>query len=453
MIEQKLVTLQAEPQPLEIDLRRLAIVVVDMQNAFASKGGMVDLWGFDLSRVPLVIKNIKKIIEAARNQKIKVIYIAHTVYPDLRELGPASPFGYNKMVLESMHKNPRTRDKVLLRGTWGADIIDELKPRKDEILVEKRRYSAFAGTDLDMTLKTFDIKYLAFMGLTANICVEPGRDHPPGPSGRRRHVLGHRCRRRPLGRRALRLLPAPGEDPDGRPASTAISVTLECTLDTIVILPLALWQVFAVGTTISGHDLIAAAILGLVCTAVAYTMWVDDEDPCSAQLDPRFHPGRGSPVRVGAARSEHHAGDGARRRAHRRRWSTGGPAGEGRGGAGAAVSETAARTQASGTPAAPRRDLLGYLIVLVSYLGMAGSAPLVAWADAPEAIILCLRMAFAALALGVVFLRRPMLADWRRPGAAWRLLLMAAMSSLTPSSCSSTPCGTPASPSPCSCCS
>ena len=172
MAGKQVVTLQAEPQPLEIDLRRLAIVVVDMQNAFASKGGMVDLWGFDLSRVPLVIKNIKKIIEAARNHKIKVIYIAHTVYPDLRELGPASPFGYNKMVLESMHKNPRTRDKVLLRGTWGADIIDELKPRKDEILIEKRRYSAFAGTDLDMTLKTFDIKYLAFMGLTANICVE-----------------------------------------------------------------------------------------------------------------------------------------------------------------------------------------------------------------------------------------------------------------------------------------
>ena len=79
----------------------------------------------------------------------------------------------------------------------------------------------------------------------------------------------------------------------------------------------------------------------------------------------------------------------------------------------------------------PRRDTLGYVIVLVSYLGMAGSAPLVAWADAPEAIILCLRMAFAALALGVVFLRRPMIADWRRPGAAWRLLVMVAMSSLT----------------------
>jgi len=78
-----------------------------------------------------------------------------------------------------------------------------------------------------------------------------------------------------------------------------------------------------------------------------------------------------------------------------------------------------------------RRDPLGYGIVLLSYLGMAGSAPLVAWTNAPEAIILLLRMAFAALALSVVFLRRPMIEDWRRPGAAWRLVLMAAMSSAT----------------------
>ena len=89
------------------------------------------------------------------------------------------------------------------------------------------------------------------------------------------------------------------------------------------------------------------------------------------------------------------------------------------------------RSAAAAAAGPPRRDALGYSIVLVSYLGMAGSAPLVAWAGAPVAIILALRMAFAALALGVVFLRRPMIADWRRPGAAWRLVVMAAMSSLT----------------------
>jgi len=172
MEKQRLVNLQAESEPLKIDLAKLAVIVVDMQNAFASKGGMVDLWGFDMSRIPAVIKTIKKIVDAARSHDIKVIYVAHTVYPDLREVGSSSPYLYNKMLFQSMHKNPKTKDKILLRGTWGADIIDELKPKRNEILVEKRRYSAFAGTDLDMTLRTFGIKYLAFMGLTANICVE-----------------------------------------------------------------------------------------------------------------------------------------------------------------------------------------------------------------------------------------------------------------------------------------
>jgi drug/metabolite transporter (DMT)-like permease len=56
--------------------------------------------------------------------------------------------------------------------------------------------------------------------------------------------------------------------------STTI-VTVEVTMDAVVILPLAIWQVAASGLTITGRDLVAAAILGLVCTAVAYTLWVE----------------------------------------------------------------------------------------------------------------------------------------------------------------------------------
>ena len=51
MKEQALVTLQAEPEPLEIDVTRMAILVIDMQNAFARKGGLFDLWGHDLSNI------------------------------------------------------------------------------------------------------------------------------------------------------------------------------------------------------------------------------------------------------------------------------------------------------------------------------------------------------------------------------------------------------------------
>ena len=100
----------------------------------------------------------------------------------------------------------------------------------------------------------------------------------------------------------------------------------------------------------------------------------------------------------------------------------------GPGGAGGAAGTTEPRRTAA---APPRRHALGYAEVLAAYLLMAGSAPLVAWIGAPESVVLCLRMALAALALGVVFLRRPMLADWRRPGAAWRLVAMAVVSSAT----------------------
>ena len=171
MKESELVVLQAEPEPLEMDLKRTAILVIDMQNAFASKGGMFDLWGFDISHIPQILKPIKEITSAARVKKVKVVYIAHRLYPDLREVGPMSRFWYNRN-LEYYREKPEMRDRLLLRGTWGAEIIDELTPQEDEIVIEKRRFSAFVGTELDMMLKTYDIRYLAFTGVATNICVE-----------------------------------------------------------------------------------------------------------------------------------------------------------------------------------------------------------------------------------------------------------------------------------------
>jgi ureidoacrylate peracid hydrolase len=166
------IILQAEPKPLEIDLKRAAIVVVDMQNAFASKGGMIDLWGFDISSISEVVKVIKKILSTARKKNIKIIYIAHRISPDLREVGLLSPFFSHDKAIEAYYKKPGMRDTMILRGSWGAEIIDELKPQDTEILIEKRRFSAFIGTDLDMILRTFDIRHLIFVGVATNICVE-----------------------------------------------------------------------------------------------------------------------------------------------------------------------------------------------------------------------------------------------------------------------------------------
>lgn len=165
--------LQAEPEPLKIDLLRTAVIVIDMQNAFVSKGGMFDLLGFDVLPIQKTIEPIKRINSAARAKKCKVVYIAHRYSPYSHDNGgPDSPNWYKDGSLRDYREHPEWRDKLIIRGTWGAEIIDELKPQEDDISVEKPRYSAFFGTNLDVILRTYNIKYLAFVGVTTNICVE-----------------------------------------------------------------------------------------------------------------------------------------------------------------------------------------------------------------------------------------------------------------------------------------
>lgn len=167
------IMLQAEPEPLEIDLQRTALMVLDVQNAFISKGGMFDLLGIDLAPHQKIIDPIKKLIGAARSSGVKVIYTVHQYSPDLRESGgPNSPAWYKVPTVKRIREHPEWRDKLLVRGVWGADIVEELKPQEDEIVVEKQRYSAFYQTNLDSILKTYDIKYLLFVGEAINICVE-----------------------------------------------------------------------------------------------------------------------------------------------------------------------------------------------------------------------------------------------------------------------------------------
>lgn len=160
----------AEPEPIEIDLVRSAVIVVDMQNAFASKGGMFEARGFDVVSIQRVIEPITRTCGKAREKKVKVIYIAHILSPDLREVGPDSSFWYKS--IKAYREDPKWKDKFIIRGTWGGEIIDPLKPKEGDLLVEKPRFSAFFGTNLDAILKRYNLKYLFFTGCATNICVE-----------------------------------------------------------------------------------------------------------------------------------------------------------------------------------------------------------------------------------------------------------------------------------------
>src|SRR5262249_31551736 len=67
---------------------------------------------------------------------------------------------------------PELRGKLLVEGTWDFQIVEALAPRGSDIVVLKTRYSGFAGTQLDSILRAREIRYLLFVGIATNVCVE-----------------------------------------------------------------------------------------------------------------------------------------------------------------------------------------------------------------------------------------------------------------------------------------
>jgi ureidoacrylate peracid hydrolase len=167
------VKIEAEPEPIEIDCSKAAVLVVDMQNAFVNKGGYFDLVGYDVSAAQRIVEPCQRIINAAREKGIKIIYFQMGYSPDLSDKGPPeSPYAYKAKVPILLRERPELKDKLYIYGTWGAEIIEELKPCKEDIVIKKQRYDGFVGTNLDLILRTLGIKYLVFVGIATNVCVE-----------------------------------------------------------------------------------------------------------------------------------------------------------------------------------------------------------------------------------------------------------------------------------------
>jgi len=170
--------LDAKPEPVEIDLAKSAIVVVDMQNAFASKHGMLDIAGVDISGAPAVVRSIAGLLETARRAGMFVVYLQMGFKPDLSNSGgPSAPNWHKELALRLMSCRPELKGKLLIEGTWDFEIVDELKPQPGDLVVVKSRYSGFANTTLDAELKSRGIRYLFFAGIATNVCVETTLRH------------------------------------------------------------------------------------------------------------------------------------------------------------------------------------------------------------------------------------------------------------------------------------
>ena len=166
-------TLPARPEPLIVDPRATAVVVIDMQNAYASKGGYVDLAGFDISGSAGVIGRVAQVLTVARGAGMPVVYLQNGWDADYVEAGgPGSPNWHKSNALKTMRARPELSGKLLARGTWDYELVDALAPKPGDIRLHKTRYSAFFNSQLDSTLRARGIRNIVFVGIATNVCVE-----------------------------------------------------------------------------------------------------------------------------------------------------------------------------------------------------------------------------------------------------------------------------------------
>jgi ureidoacrylate peracid hydrolase len=167
------VTLDARPEPLSLSVSQTALVVVDMQNAYASPGGYLDLAGFDISGARQAIARIAQAIDAAHRAGITVVYFQNGWDSGYVEAGgPGSPNWHKSNALKTMRRRPELEGTLLAKGGWDYALVDALAPREGDIVVPKPRYSGFFNTQFDSLLRSRGIRNLAFCGIATNVCVE-----------------------------------------------------------------------------------------------------------------------------------------------------------------------------------------------------------------------------------------------------------------------------------------
>lgn len=169
--------LKCKPDSLTLDASSTAVIVVDMQNDFGTKGGMFDRAGINISMIQQAVAPTANVLTAARKEGIKIIYLKMGYHDDLSDLG--SKDAPNRVrhlqimhVGDTMQAPDGRKSRILVRDNWNTDIVPQLKPQTDDIVLYKTRFSGFYKTELDSILKKLDKKYLIVTGCTTSICVE-----------------------------------------------------------------------------------------------------------------------------------------------------------------------------------------------------------------------------------------------------------------------------------------
>jgi ureidoacrylate peracid hydrolase len=143
-----------------------ALLVIDMQNGFAAPNGTLGKAGFDIGMTRAIIPRIQELIEAARAAGVHVFWSRQMHYPDDVTRG--------QRIIPGHLARGAGRSMLCARGTWDAEIVDELQPylQPDDNVIEKHRASCFYSTTLEAKLRIHGVRLLIVTGTTSSFCVD-----------------------------------------------------------------------------------------------------------------------------------------------------------------------------------------------------------------------------------------------------------------------------------------
>ena len=149
---------------------RAALVIIDMQRDFLDAGFAFDRPGIDLGMYGPMRPVVAALLAGAREAGVLVVHVQMTTLPGGRSESPAQ-LRFNLRLHEGSH-GAADPLRYAEAGTAGHEIVAELAPRGDELVVAKWRSSAFWGTNLDLLLRSNGIESVVVCGCTTEGCVE-----------------------------------------------------------------------------------------------------------------------------------------------------------------------------------------------------------------------------------------------------------------------------------------
>lgn len=163
-----LLSAKAEPYDFEFEPESTALVMIDFQRDFVYPGGFGESLGNDTSLLLKAVPPAVRVLAACRAAGMFVIHTREGHRADLSDL-PEAKRDRGNPSLHIGDEGPMGR--LLVRGSYGHDIVDELKPIEGEPIIDKPGKGAFYATDLDAVLKNRGIRRLVVCGVTTEVCV------------------------------------------------------------------------------------------------------------------------------------------------------------------------------------------------------------------------------------------------------------------------------------------